>query len=311
MALIELAILVTFYLTWTIGVQSMGTSIGISIGSGVLNLKNSVYIGGIFSTIGILFFAPRIIETVGKGLINFDLTGVIIVIGIAAVLATFFAYRGIPASITYLIIGGIAGYSLGTKIPFNSQLYFIVVGSLVVSPLLAIVFGYLIYKWIQIFHLKNIKGARERELYESMYYYPGIFGLIILSTVVGADSIGVVVSVLQGIQTSGVLIFIGIAGLLFGLITWSYKIAKTSGVQITDLSPSRGFAAILSSGLVSTGFLVFGIPVSITQTLIGAIVGVGLSRGKIEHKTINDILKFWIIAFPSAFILTYLIGIMI
>jgi len=311
MVVVQLAALVTIYLAWNVGVQSMGTIIGITLGSGIMSLRGATIFSGIFAILGAYLYAPKIVETIGEGLVHFDMIGVMVVMLTGGFLATVFAWKKIPTSITYVVIGGIGGYSLGAHVPFNIKLFGIIMGSLFASPVIAVILSYLIYKGLHIITLDRITSAPARELLETRFYIPMLISLIILSIALGADAIGVAISILQGQFSTFNLFLFGIGGMILGLVTWSYRIARTTGIGITELSPTRGFSANLGSGIVAISFLYFSIPVSITQTLIGAIVGVGLARGRVEQKTIREILKFWIIGLPSAFIINYIIGYMV
>ena len=75
------------------------------------------------------------------------------------------------------------------------------------------------------------------------------------------------------------LLLVGAFGIVVGLATFGYRVMATIGRKITELTPSRGFAAefaAASTVVVASGT---GLPVSTTQTLVGAVIGVGLARG--------------------------------
>lgn len=99
---------------------------------------------------------------------------------------------------------------------------------------------------------------------------------------------------------------LGAAGIVIGLSTLGYRVMKTVGVKITHLTPSRGFAAQLATAstvVVASGT---GLPISTTQTLVGAIIGIGLAHGiaAINMRVISSIFVSWIITLPSGAILS-------
>ncbi len=105
----------------------------------------------------------------------------------------------------------------------------------------------------------------------------------------------------DGWLLSGMLLF-GCFGVILGLVMYGRKVIETVGSAITTLTPSRAFAATLAAAstvIVSTST---GIPVSATQTLVGAVFGVGLARGidALNLNVIRNIFMSWIITIPAA-----------
>jgi PiT family inorganic phosphate transporter len=99
---------------------------------------------------------------------------------------------------------------------------------------------------------------------------------------------------------------VGGIGIVIGLATWGYRVMETVGKKITDLTPSRGFAAEL--GAASTIVLAsrLGIPVSTTHVLVGSVLGVGLARGigVVDMRVVGRILVSWAMTVPIAAVLS-------
>ena len=94
---------------------------------------------------------------------------------------------------------------------------------------------------------------------------------------------------------------LGAVGMVSGLAMYGYKVIATIGSNITQLTPSRGFAAQLATAgtvVVASGF---GLPISTTQTLVGAVLGVGVARGigALNLTVIRNIFMSWIITLPA------------
>ena len=96
---------------------------------------------------------------------------------------------------------------------------------------------------------------------------------------------------------------LGGAGIVIGLWTWGWKVIKTVGEKITELTPSRGFCAEFAAAItiLLASVLPFGLPISTTHTLVGAVLGVGLARGigALNLKTMREIIAGWIITIPA------------
>lgn len=101
---------------------------------------------------------------------------------------------------------------------------------------------------------------------------------------------------------------LGCFGVVTGLLMYGMKVIETVGSAITALTPSRAFAATLSAATTVVISTSTGIPVSATQTLVGAVLGVGLARGigALNLIVIRNIFMSWILTLPAASILTVL-----
>jgi len=126
-----------------------------------------------------------------------------------------------------------------------------------------------------------------------------------------ANSIGplaAIVSIVEGGEVVGKavvrpwMLAVGGLGIVFGLGTWGYRVMETVGKKITELTPSRGFAAELAAATTIVLASRFGIPVSTTHTLVGAVLGVGLARGigALDLRVVGHIVVSWIVTLPIA-----------
>ena len=97
------------------------------------------------------------------------------------------------------------------------------------------------------------------------------------------------------------ILLLGGGGIVVGLATYGYKVMGTIGRKITELTPSRGFAAEL--GAAATVVIASGtrLPISTTHTLVGAVLGVGLARGigAIDLRMVGSIFLSWLVTLPA------------
>jgi len=102
------------------------------------------------------------------------------------------------------------------------------------------------------------------------------------------------------------LLFLGGAGIVIGLATWGWRVIETVGTKITDLTPSRGFAAGFGAAITIVLASKLGLPISTTHVIVGAVLGVGFARGigAINLYTCRDILISWIVTVPAGAILS-------
>jgi len=101
------------------------------------------------------------------------------------------------------------------------------------------------------------------------------------------------------------ILLIGAIGIVVGLATYGYKIMATVGKKITELTPSRGFAAEFGAATTIVLASKLGLPVSTTHTLVGAVIGVGFARGigAINTRVVSGIVASWFITVPFTAIL--------
>lgn len=93
---------------------------------------------------------------------------------------------------------------------------------------------------------------------------------------------------------------LGGVGVVAGLATWGWRVIETIGKKITELTPTRGFAAEFGAATTVVLASRLGLPISTTHTLVGAVVGVGLARGieALDLRTTRDIVISWIVTIP-------------
>lgn len=104
----------------------------------------------------------------------------------------------------------------------------------------------------------------------------------------------------------GWVLLLGAIGIVVGLATYGYRVIATIGKHITELTPSRGFAAELAAAATVVGASGLGLPVSTTHTLVGAILGVGMARGiaALNLRVIGTIFTSWVVTLPAGAILS-------
>ncbi len=101
---------------------------------------------------------------------------------------------------------------------------------------------------------------------------------------------------------------LGGLGIVVGLATWGWRVIETIGKKITELTPTRGFAAEFAAATTIVIASKLGLPISTTHTLVGAVLGVGLARGlgALNLRTVREILISWIVTIPAGALLAVL-----
>lgn len=143
-----------------------------------------------------------------------------------------------------------------------------------------------------------------------------------------ANAVGPLAAIVGVLQTGGDVaarsvvpgwvLLLGGVGIVLGLATYGYRVIATIGRHITELTPSRGFAAELATATTVVSASGIGLPISTTHTLVGAVLGVGMARGigALNLRVIGTIFSSWVITLPAGaalsivffFILTGIFG---
>jgi len=161
-------------------------------------------------------------------------------------------------------------------------------------------------------------GKSEFKTVERIFVYLQILSAAFVAFAHGANDVAnavgplaAVISVLQ----SGVValksevpmwvLALGGVGIVLGLATWGWRVIETIGKKITELTPTRGFAAEFAAATTIVLASKLGLPISTTHTLVGAVLGVGLARGigALNLRTVRDIVISWIVTIPIGAIL--------
>ncbi len=191
------------------------------------------------------------------------------------------------------------------------------------SVMVAIASG-LVTMAIGIVAIKRIKINPDEDVDFRFTNVEKIFGVLMIFTACGmafahgsndvANAIGPVAAIVSIVKTGVVaqksalstwILLLGAVGIVLGLATYGWRVIRTVGKNITELTPSRGFAAELAAAstvVIASGT---GIPISTTHTLVGAVLGVGIARGigALNLRVVRNIMLSWVVTLPAGGIL--------
>ncbi|PRD33566.1 UNVERIFIED_CONTAM: phosphate permease [Trichonephila clavipes] len=393
--LIILAAVFGFIMAYGVGANDVANAMGTSVGSKALTIKQAIFIAAIFEFAGAYLAGGSVTSTIRSGIIDpsyfaevpeylvYGMIGALLAAGTWLLVASYFGW---PVSTTHSIVGAIIGFAMvavgSEAVQWNKVSG--IVGSWVVTPMLAGILAYLIFMSAQrlIFDTENpIANAKK---YVPFYMFAAgfmmslvtvqkglvhvgldistatgfyiaitigvtvavvgkvaisrlkidpeadremhfnnvekIFGILMITTACCmafahgsndvANAIGPVAAVVSVVTSGGEIaskatlapwvLPLGAVGIVIGLATLGARVIKTIGTAITHLTPSRGFAAELSAAstvVIASGA---GLPISTTQTLVGAVLGVGLARGiaALNLGVVRNIFISWVITLP-------------
>lgn len=173
--------------------------------------------------------------------------------------------------------------------------------------------------------LTRIKRVSDSEQH-NIVTVERIFGVLMIFTACSmafahgsndvANAIGPLAAINGIIESGGVvaqeskmptwILLLGGVGIVAGLALYGHKVIRTIGTQITELTPSSGFAAELAAATTVVLASGYSLPVSTTHTLVGGVLGVGLARGisALNLRVVATIFVSWLVTLPAGAILS-------
>ncbi len=317
-----------FFVGWNIGANDAANCIGTTVGARIISFRRAAILMAIFVILGGVFQGHSVMKTVGKGIVitssdaytklnnesapqefedffpdeklpDLAIFVALLSAGLFVSLATFFS---IPVSTSQAIVGGVAGTGVGIV---GLQASYFKLGVLakilacwVISPILTMILAFGIYSALG-YALKGTKTT---------YFWNRILALLVIGTAcyvsysLGANDVGNAIGpLLNKFPDKGIyLALLGGVAMGVGALTYGSKVTSTVGKNITPLDLPAAFSAQFAAAMGVHLFSVLGIPVSTSQAIVGAIIGVGLTKGAraVSRRKITIIAVGWIVA-PS------------
>lgn len=293
------------------GFHDSANSIATVVSTKVLSPFSAVLLAATFNFVAFLVFPLKVAATMGKGVLNPDAINLTVIAAalIAAITWNLFTWWwGLPSSSSHTLVGGLVGAAIASSgvgsVIVSGVLK--IVAFIVIAPLLGLVVSFLISALVvQIVKKHSPSGVdkyfRRFQLISAAAFSLGHGGND------AQKSMGIIwVSlIVAGLSTTNDPIDLWIvlschSAIALGTLFGGWKIVKTMGQRITKLKPFEGFCAETAGALTLFGATHFGIPVSTTHTITGAIIGAGASKGAsaVKWGVTTNIFRAWILTIP-------------
>jgi PiT family inorganic phosphate transporter len=294
------------------GLHDAANSIATIVSTRVLRPHYAVFWAAFFNFIAFLFFGLHVAQTVGTGIVDAQIIDAAVIFGalMGAICWNLLTWwLGIPSSSSHALIGGLAGAGLAktglTAIVWKGLA--ITSAAIVLSPLLGFLLALLLVLVVSWTFVRATPVGVNR-LFQSLQFVSaslyslghggndaqktmGIIAVLLYSQGALGETFHVPLWVILSCQ----------AAMGLGTLAGGWRIVHTLGSRITRLHPTQGFCA--ETGGAITLFLAthFGIPVSTTHTITGAIVGVGAARkvAAVRWNVASNVVVAWILTVPA------------
>jgi len=310
------------FLGWSLGANDAANVFGTAVGTRMVRFTTAALVCSIFVVLGAVFSGAGAANTLGTlGSVN-ALAGSFVAALSAALTVYLMTRLGLPVSTSQAIVGAIIGWNLFSGSITDSNTLFKILGTWVACPLLAGIIAAPLYKftqrvlgWAQ-FHLLRLDAYTRAAL-----IFAGAFGSYSLGANNIANVMGVFVEVspFTDFDIGGMVTFTGIQQLFLigaiaigvGVFTYSKKVMLTVGTSLVPLSPVAAWVVVIAHSIVLFLFASEGleyllassglptiplVPVSSSQAVVGAVVGIGILKGgkNIDWKILGNIGAGWI-----------------
>ncbi len=297
------------------GMRDSSNIVATMISSRTFRPQTALGITAVAEFVGPLLFGVTVAKTIGDDIVasqalSLQALAVGLVGAIAWNLVTWFL--GIPSSSSHALIGGLVGAALISSgmgaIKFSG--FQKVLAALFISPMVGFFVGYLVLKMI--YYLSQNASPRINDFFKRSQLFTAValafshgtndaqktIGIITLSLVIGGE--------LADFSVPFWVIILSAATMAIGTSLGGWRLIRTLGGKFYKIRPVHSFATQLTSGLVILSASAIGLPVSTSQVVSSAIIGIGASErfGKVRWGVAGDILTAWLITIPASGLLS-------
>jgi len=292
-------------LGWSLGANDSANIFGTGYATGLVKYRTAIWLTAVFLMIGAVLEGSKCMEVVG------DLSSLTAIEAFycalaAAITMTALTILAIPASCSQAIIGAVLGAGILSSTADFSKLYKIV-ACWVFTPICALFTAYLLHRILGFVINKTIISLTKRSLlYSAGIIVVGCYGAYTLGANNVANVTGIYVG--SGVLSAEAAAVIGGLSIALGVLTYSRKVMETVGKGIVPLDPFSALVAVLAEALSLHLFTQIGVPVSSSQAIVGAVVGVGLVGDvqTVSLKMLSRISIGWIMTPVAGGVLAYL-----
>ena len=298
------------FLGWSLGANDAANVFGTAVGTRMIRFKTAAIVCSLFVILGAIISGAGTTETLGKlGAIN-ALPGAFSACVAAGLSVYLMTKLGLPVSTTQAIVGAIVGWNLYTGSPTNIKVLITILGTWVLCPVIAAIVAMFFFIIIKKFINQSKWHILRLDAYtRTALLLAGAFGAYSLGANNIANVMGVFVPIspFTDIEILNVFTFsskkqlflLGGIAIAVGVFTYSKKVMLTVGNDLLKMSPVAAFIVVLSHSIVLFLFASQGIsnflqsmnlpsiplvPVSSSQAVVGAVIGIGLLKGGKEVK---------------------------
>ena len=289
-----LSILGGVFLGWSLGANDVSNVFGSAVASRMIKFWTAAILASLFVLLGALLEGQAGIETL-QGLTQMSLKHAVVSSVAAAITVTIMTILSLPVSTSQAMVGAILGIGLLNK-QVNVSGLGKVVACWVGTPVGGLIVAVVIYKLMAALYNRLSVDLFEADiLIRSGLIVAGSYAAYAL----GANNVANVTAVFVGAGLLSVFMATLVGGLSIslGILTYSRKVMETVGQKLVKLDPFSALVVVLAEAITVHFYTLVGVPVSTSQAVIGAVLGVGIIKGiqTVSRRTLQNILIGWLL----------------
>jgi PiT family inorganic phosphate transporter len=292
------------YLGWGLGANDAANVFGTGVASRAVPYRAAVVLTAVFVLIGAWLEGSRGMHTIGA-LTELSVNSAFVVSLAAAITVNALTLFAFPVSTSQAIIGAMLAAGLISR-NVNFGVLTKILLSWILNPVGAGVISYGLYKVFGALVESKVRDVRAWSMMLRIGFYGvGIYGAYALGANNVANTTGVYFA--AGMLSAKTASLVGGLAIGLGVVTYSRRVMMTVGERITRMSEFAALIAILGQDISVHLFAWVGVPVSTSQAIVGAVVGVGFVKSSraIDFRMVWRIVIAWICTPTAAFILSY------
>ena len=299
------------FMGWSLGSNDSANVFGTAVFSKKVSYRTAVTLTAVFIIIGALLQGYKGMHTLG-GLTRQTMDTAFIASLSAALTVTLMTFSKLPVSTSQAMVGAIIGIGLNNWLKNGEELNFSGMAKVLLAwvgtPIGAIAVACALYALLgKIIDSLPVNIFTRDWILKVGIIVAGCYGAYAL----GANNVANVTGVYTktGLLTEFQAVLIGSVSMALGAVTFSKNVMMTVGQKLVKLDPFSALIAVLSEAIVVHFYALLGVPVSTSQAIIGAVLGIGLLKGvqTINLKTLLSILMGWLGTPAIALTLSFLI----
>ena len=306
LSLSYLKLLGGIYLGWSLGANDAANIFGTAVSSGMVRFRTAAVFLTVFVILGAIIGGMPGMKTLG-GLTSQNVNTAFIISIAAAVAVTLLTILKLPVSTSQAVVGAILGIGILQKqINFGGLRKVVIcwictpVGAAIIAILLYVFLTYILRKI-------NMHFLDFDRIVRIMLVLSGAYGAYAL----GKNSVANVTGVYYqaGLLTPFLACLIGGASIVLGAVTYSKNVMMTVGKSVIPLNSFCALVVVLSEAITIDIFAHIGVPVSTSQAVIGAVLGVGVVRNvkAVNFKVLYRIFSGWLVTPVISCVLSYVL----